>query len=125
MSGTGSKGFSHSLGQSATPTFATGMEEDASIPDANEAHGGCPCVERIPGYEASSWYGVGAPRNAPVENGLNKETNAGLADRKMVARFAELGLTVVPGSPVDFDNFIRSETVKRAKVVKASGARAD
>jgi tripartite-type tricarboxylate transporter receptor subunit TctC len=83
--------------------------------------------EFLPGYEASSWYGVGAPRNTPVEiiDRLNKVINAGLADRKMVARFAELGLTSVPGSSADFENFIRNETVKWAKVVKASGARAD
>jgi tripartite-type tricarboxylate transporter receptor subunit TctC len=83
--------------------------------------------EFLPGYEASSWYGVGAPRNTPVEiiDRLNKEINAGLADRKMVARFAELGLTVVPGSAADFEKFIRSETEKWAKVVKASGAKAD
>jgi tripartite-type tricarboxylate transporter receptor subunit TctC len=83
--------------------------------------------EYLPGYEASSWYGMGAPRAAPPEviERLNKEINAGLADRKLVARFAELGLTVLPGSPSEFRKFIGDETEKWSKVVRASGARAE
>jgi hypothetical protein len=56
------------------------------------------------GYEASQWYGVGAPKNTPFEivDKLNKEINAGLAGGKLSARLAELGGTVLPGSPVHF-----------------------
>jgi tripartite-type tricarboxylate transporter receptor subunit TctC len=83
--------------------------------------------ETLQGYEASSWYGIGAPKATPVEiiDKLNREINAGLAAPKLVARFAELGLTVTAGSPAEFRNFIADETEKWAKVVKASGARAD
>jgi tripartite-type tricarboxylate transporter receptor subunit TctC len=81
----------------------------------------------LPGYEASTWYGIGAPRNTPVEivARINREINAGLADPTMKARFADLGGTVIPGSPADFGKLIADETEKWAKVVKASGAKAD
>ena len=64
--------------------------------------------EFVPGYEASQWYGVGAPKNTPAEivDKLNKEINAALADPKMKARFAEIGGEVLPGSPADFGKFI-------------------
>jgi tripartite-type tricarboxylate transporter receptor subunit TctC len=83
--------------------------------------------EFVPGYEASAWYGVGAPKNTPGEiiDRLNKEINAGLADPKMKVRLAELGGTVLPGSPADFGRLIAEETEKWAKVVKFSGARPD
>jgi len=60
--------------------------------------------EFVPGFEATYWAGVGSPRNTPVEiiQRLNKEINAGLADPKLKARFADLGGTVLPGSPADF-----------------------
>jgi tripartite-type tricarboxylate transporter receptor subunit TctC len=83
--------------------------------------------EFLPGYEASAWYGVGAPKNTPAEiiDRLNKEINAGLADPKMKVRLAELGGTVLLGSPADFGRLIAEETEKWAKVVKFSGARPD
>jgi tripartite-type tricarboxylate transporter receptor subunit TctC len=79
--------------------------------------------EFVPGYEASGWYGVGAPKNTPSEiiDKLNKEINAGLADPKLKARIADLGGMVFPGSPVDFRKHIANETEKWAKVVKFSG----
>ena len=79
----------------------------------------------LPGYEASAAYGVGAPRNTPVEivDELNKEINAGLADPWMQARLADLGGTVLPGTPADFAKLIAEETQKWAKVVKFSGAK--
>ena len=79
----------------------------------------------LPGYEASAVYGVGAPRNTPVEivDKLNKEINAGLADPWMQARLADLGGTVLPGTPADFAKLIAEETQKWAKVVKFSGAK--
>jgi tripartite-type tricarboxylate transporter receptor subunit TctC len=80
-----------------------------------------------PGFDASVWFGVGAPTNTPAEiiERLNKEINAGLADPRLKARFAELGSTVFPGSPADFGRFIAEETEKWAKVVKFSGAKPD
>jgi tripartite-type tricarboxylate transporter receptor subunit TctC len=62
----------------------------------------------VPGYETSAWQGIGAPKNTSAEivEKLNKEVNAGLADPKMKARFAELGNTVLPGSPADFGKLI-------------------
>jgi tripartite-type tricarboxylate transporter receptor subunit TctC len=81
----------------------------------------------VPGYEASNWYGIGAPRNTPVEviEKLNKETNAGLADPKLKARFADLGGTVLPGTPADSGKLIADETEKWGKVVKFVGIKAD
>ena len=81
----------------------------------------------VPGYEASLMDGVGAPKNTPAEiiDRLNKEINAGLADPKIKARFADLGATVLPGSPADFGKLIADETEKWAKVVRFSGAKAD
>ena len=81
----------------------------------------------VPGYEASSWYGVGAPRNTPAEivDKLNKEINAGLADPKIKARLADLGGTVFAGSPADFGKLIADETEKWAKVVKFAGIKPD
>jgi tripartite-type tricarboxylate transporter receptor subunit TctC len=81
----------------------------------------------LPGYEASAWLGVGAPRNTPVDivDKLNREINAGLADPKMKARLADLGGTVLAGSPADLGKLIAAETEKWAKVVKLSGAKPD
>jgi tripartite-type tricarboxylate transporter receptor subunit TctC len=81
----------------------------------------------LPGYEASTWNGVGAPRNTPAEivSRLNKEINAGLADTKLKARLADLGGTVLAGSPADFGRLIADETEKWAKVVKLSGIKAN
>ena len=77
----------------------------------------------VPGYEASAWFGVGAPKNTPAEivDKLNKEINAGLADPKIKARLAELGGTVLAGSPADFGKLIADETEKWAKVIKFAG----
>jgi tripartite-type tricarboxylate transporter receptor subunit TctC len=76
----------------------------------------------VPGYEASVLFGVGAPRNTPTEivERLNKEINAGLADPKVKARLAELGGTVLLGSPVDYGKLIASETEKWGKVIRAA-----
>jgi tripartite-type tricarboxylate transporter receptor subunit TctC len=81
----------------------------------------------VPGYEASNWYGIGAPRNTPVEviEKLNKETNAGLADPKLKAQVADLGGTVLSGIPADFGKLIADETEKWGKVVKFVGIKAD
>jgi tripartite-type tricarboxylate transporter receptor subunit TctC len=83
--------------------------------------------EFVPGYEASIWYGIGAPRNTPAEviDKLNGEINAVLADQGMRARIADLGETVLGGSPADYAKQIAEETEKWAKVVKFSGAKVD
>jgi tripartite-type tricarboxylate transporter receptor subunit TctC len=80
-------------------------------------------AEFVPGYEASSWYGVGAPKATPAEivDKLNKEINAALADPKIRARLADLGETPFPGSPADFGKFIADETEKWGKVIKFAG----
>jgi tripartite-type tricarboxylate transporter receptor subunit TctC len=81
----------------------------------------------LPGYESSLWFGVGAPKNTPAEiiDKLNKEINAGLADPKIKAAVADMGGTVLAGSPADFGKLITRETEKWAKVVKFSGAKPD
>jgi tripartite-type tricarboxylate transporter receptor subunit TctC len=80
-----------------------------------------------PGYEGSFWAGLGAPKNTPAEivDKLNKEINAGLADPKMKARFAEFGGMVLASSPADFGKLIAGETEKWGKVVKFVGIKAD
>lgn len=78
--------------------------------------------EFVAGYEASSWQGVGAPRNTPatIIDKLNREINAVIADPRMKARLAELGGTLLSGSPADFGKFIAGETEKWAKVIKTA-----
>jgi tripartite-type tricarboxylate transporter receptor subunit TctC len=76
----------------------------------------------VPGYEALYWIGLGAPRNTPKEtiNKLNKEINAALINPEIKARLADVGGTVLPGSPVDFGTLIADETEKWAKVIRAA-----
>jgi tripartite-type tricarboxylate transporter receptor subunit TctC len=79
--------------------------------------------EFIPGFEASQWVGLVAPKDTPpalIEK-LNREVNAGLGDPKVKARVAELGGMVLPGSPDDFGRLIRDETEKWAKVIRSAG----
>jgi tripartite-type tricarboxylate transporter receptor subunit TctC len=84
-------------------------------------------AEFVPGYVATGWFGIGAPRNTPVEivDRLNQEINAGLADTKLKARLAELGAIVFAGSPSDFAQHIAAETEKWGKVVRTASLRAD
>jgi tripartite-type tricarboxylate transporter receptor subunit TctC len=79
----------------------------------------------VPGYEASAWYGIGAPQKTPVEiiGRLNKETNAGLADAKLKVRLADLGGTLIPASPADFGKLIAEETEKWGKVIRTANIR--
>ena len=81
----------------------------------------------VPGYEASGWYGIGAPKNTPAEivDRLNTEINAALADPKMKARFAELGGTVLPGSPADFGKLLVDEKEKWGKVIRTANIKAE
>jgi tripartite-type tricarboxylate transporter receptor subunit TctC len=81
----------------------------------------------VPGYESSDWAGIGAPRNTPAEivDKLNKETNAGLADPKLKARLANIGFTVLPGSPSDFGKLIADDTERFSKVIRDLNIKAD
>jgi tripartite-type tricarboxylate transporter receptor subunit TctC len=83
--------------------------------------------EFVPGYEASGFFGLGAPKNTPAEiiEKLNTEINAALADPKMKARLADLGGLPMPVTPAEFGKFIAAETEKWAKVVNFSGAKPD
>lgn len=83
--------------------------------------------EVVPGYEASTWYGIVAPKGTPTDivERLNKEVNAGLADPKVLARIAALGGIPMAMTPPEFGKFIADETEKWAKVVKASGIKAN
>ncbi|MSP80873.1 MAG: tripartite tricarboxylate transporter substrate binding protein [Rhodospirillales bacterium] len=95
----------------------TTAARSAALPDV-------PAVgEFVPGFEASSWGGICAPKSTPVEiiTKLNKEINAGLADPQIMARLTDLGNTLVPGTPGDFGKFIADDTAKWAKVVKTMG----
>jgi tripartite-type tricarboxylate transporter receptor subunit TctC len=76
----------------------------------------------VPGYEASGWNGIGAPKNTPAEivEKLNKEINSVLADPKMKARLVDLGAATLIGSPADFGKLIADETEKWGKVIRAA-----
>jgi tripartite-type tricarboxylate transporter receptor subunit TctC len=97
------------------PLAVTSATRSEALPDV-------PTVgDVLPGYEASSWYGLGAPKSTPAEivHTLNREINSGLADPKIKARLADLGATVLQGSPADFDKLIADDTEKWAKVIQA------
>jgi tripartite-type tricarboxylate transporter receptor subunit TctC len=81
----------------------------------------------VPGYDASTWFGVGAPKNTHPDNinKLNNEINAALASPVMKARLADLGSTAFPTSPRELGKFIADETEKWGKVVKFAGIKAD
>jgi len=78
--------------------------------------------ETVPGYDVSSWYGIGAPKSTPAEivERLNTEINASISNPKFQARLANLGGTVLPGSPADFGKLIAEETEKWGKVIRAA-----
>ena len=84
-------------------------------------------AETVPGYEASAWFGMAVPKGTPrpIIDKLNKTINEALADPGVQAKLAELGGTLIPGTPEDFGKIIASETDKWAKVVKATGATAE
>jgi len=84
-----------------------------------------PLADAVPGYEASGWNGMCAPRGTPVEiiDKLNREINAGLTDPKIKARFEDLGSPPVTGTPAEFGKIIAEDTEKWAKVIRFSGAK--
>ena len=81
----------------------------------------------VPGYEASGFAGIGAPRNTPTEiiDLLNKELNAGLLDAKVKTRIVELGGTVLGGTPAEFGTILSDATEKWARVIKSAGIKAE
>jgi tripartite-type tricarboxylate transporter receptor subunit TctC len=97
----------------------TGAGRSETLPDLPTV------ADFLPGYEATSWYGLGAPKGTPTEivEKLNREVNAILAEPKTKARFLELGATMLPGSAADFGKLVADETEKWGKVVKFSGAK--
>jgi tripartite-type tricarboxylate transporter receptor subunit TctC len=99
----------------------TTAERNASLPDV-------PTVgETVKGYEASAWFGMGAPKGTPPEiiAKLNKYVNEALADPKVKARIAELGGVPIVATPAEFGGVIKAETEKWAKVVEFSGVKLD
>jgi len=99
----------------------TGATRSQALPDVPAM------TEFVPGYEATIWNGLNAPKNTPAEivEKLNREVNTALADAKLVARFAELGAKVIPGSSDDYAGLIAAETDKWGKIVRLSGAKPD
>jgi tripartite-type tricarboxylate transporter receptor subunit TctC len=83
--------------------------------------------EFVPSYEATTWYGVGVPKNTPAEiiDKLNQEVNGALADPKIKTRFADLGGTPLPGSPAQFGKLIADDTEKWARVINSVGIKAE
>jgi tripartite-type tricarboxylate transporter receptor subunit TctC len=98
------------------PLAVTTAARSEALPDLP------PVGDFVPGYEASTWQGLGAPGNTPAEivDKLNKEINAALSDSKIKARLADLGGTVLSGSPADFGRLIAGETEKWGKVIRAA-----
>jgi tripartite-type tricarboxylate transporter receptor subunit TctC len=121
MLGTMPASIEHVRAGKLRPLAVTGARRSELLPDL-------PTVgDFVPGYETSGWQGVGAPKATPVDiiDKLNREINAALADPKIKARVADMGGTVLAGSPADFGKFIADETDKWGKVVKFSGAKPD
>jgi tripartite-type tricarboxylate transporter receptor subunit TctC len=103
------------------PLAVTTSSRSAALPDIPIL------ADAVPGYEASAVTGIGVPKDTPAEivDALNKAVNAAFADAKMTARLADTGGSVLPGSPAEFGKLLADETEKWAKVVKASGAKAN
>jgi len=99
------------------PLAVTTTARSAVVPDLPTV------AEFVPGYEASAWYGLVAPKGTPAEivNKLNKAINAMLADPAAKARFVDLGASLLPGSAADFGNLIAAETEKWGKVIRFAG----
>jgi tripartite-type tricarboxylate transporter receptor subunit TctC len=83
--------------------------------------------EFVPGFEASSWFGIAAPKDTPADiiDKLNRETNAGLADSRIAARLADMGGMPLTGSPADYGKLIADETAKWGKVIRDAGIKAE
>jgi tripartite-type tricarboxylate transporter receptor subunit TctC len=103
------------------PLGVTTTSRIAALPDVP------PVADGLPGFEASGWQGIGAPRNTPaaIIDALNKTMNAGLADPTLKARLGDLGIEPFPGSPAELATFIAGYTEKWAKVIRAANIKLD
>jgi len=103
------------------PLAVTTVQRAAVLPDLPTV------ADFVPGYEASAWYGIAAPKGTPaaIVDKLNKEINAILADPTAQARFAEVGASLMPGSAADFGKLIAEETEKWGKVIRFAGIKAE
>jgi tripartite-type tricarboxylate transporter receptor subunit TctC len=99
-------------------TTATRSEELPDVPTL---------AEFVPGYEATGWYAIGAPKGTPAEviDRLNKETGTTLADPEFRARLTDLAAVPMPMTPAEFEKFIGDQTEKWAKVIRAAGIKAE
>ncbi len=103
------------------PLAVTTTKRSDALPDV-------PCVsDFVPGYDASSWFGMAAPKKTPTEvvDKLNREINAGLADATIKARLADMGGMLLTGSASDFRNLIAAETEKWGKIIRTAGIKAE
>jgi tripartite-type tricarboxylate transporter receptor subunit TctC len=108
----------HIQGGKIRAMAVTTEKRSATLPDVPTV------AETVPGYEASAWFGIGAPKGTPADviDKLNKAVNEALKDPKMVARLADLGGAPMPGTPADFGKVMADEVAKWKKVVEFSGA---
>ena len=111
----------HIKGGKLRALAVTSAQRSPELPDVPTV------AETVPGYEATAWFGLGMPKGSPREAiaKVNAAVNAAFSDPAMVKRFADLGGTPMKGSPEDFGKIIAAETEKWAKVVVASGAKAE
>jgi tripartite-type tricarboxylate transporter receptor subunit TctC len=103
------------------PLAVTTLQRSDALPDI-------PTVsDVVPGYEASSWFGIAAPKATPaaIVDSLNREANAGLADPTIKTRLTDMGGMLLAGSPADFAKLIAAETEKWGKVIRAAGIKAE
>jgi tripartite-type tricarboxylate transporter receptor subunit TctC len=115
---------------SAIEYIKSGRLRELAITSAmrSEARPELPTIgEFVSGYEMSAWFGAGVPKGTPAEviDKINKEINAGLADPRMKARFADLGGIAIGGTPADFGKYIADETDKWARVIREANIKAD
>jgi tripartite-type tricarboxylate transporter receptor subunit TctC len=103
------------------PLAVTSATRSAALPDVPTMS------DFVPGFETSTWFGIGVPRNTPaaIIDRLNNEINAALADPKLKARFSDLGATVLSGTPADFRKLIAEETERWGKAIRAAHIKAE
>jgi len=112
-------GIEYVRGGTVRALGVTGASRSQALPEVPTI------AEHVPGYEAATWYGVGAPSGtpSPIIDALSKEINAGLADTKLKMRFTELSAEVFPGSPESFGTLIAAETEKWARIIRTANMR--
>lgn len=113
--------ISHIRSGKLLPLAVTTPSRSEALPDVPAAS------DLVPGYEAASWFGIGAPKRtaADIIEKLNTEVNAGLESPRIKARLAELGASAIPGSPAQFGSFIVQETEKYAGVIRTAKIKAE